>query len=350
VRRVIHSGLGETQLLRRNKSRGRTRPLVCHALSVGCTRATSARDARLLWLGPAPEPSVNRTPTRLAHLAETGCGVPSQHSRIGLTPSSLSDYTIRLMPAMHSTLPIGRPWHCSIVPRNTESASVAKEGCETMRERGKTDFRGTVLIADDHEVFRIGLMHLLRRSLRVKRFLQAECFAQVVEHLKDQDVTLTILDLRMPGLEGPEQIARVRLLRPDAQIVVLSASDSRQDILEALSAGAHGYIVKSQNTDQLVDRLRQVLSGEIYVPAVLADLPAEPNLAPNRDPRSTQKTLSRRQLQVLRRLVEGKSNKEIARALNVAEGTVKIHLAALFRVLGATNRAHAAAIGKQLID
>jgi DNA-binding NarL/FixJ family response regulator len=219
-----------------------------------------------------------------------------------------------------------------------------------MRGRGKTDFRGTVLIADDHEVFRIGLMHLLRRSLRVKRFLQAECFAQVVEHLKDQDVTLTILDLRMPGLESPEQIARVRLLRPGAQIVVLSASDSRQDILEALSAGAHGYIVKSQNTDQLVDRLRQVLSGEIYVPAVLADLPAEPNLAPNRDPRSTQKTLSRRQHQVLRRLVEGKSNKEIARALNVAEGTVKIHLAALFRVLGATNRAHAAAIGKQLID
>jgi len=221
-----------------------------------------------------------------------------------------------------------------------------------MRGRGKTDFRGTVLIADDHEVFRIGLVHLLRRSLRVKRFLQAECFAQVVEHLKDQDVTLTILDLRMPGLESPEQIARMRVLRPGAQIVVLSASDSRQDILEALSAGAHGYIVKSQNTDQLVDRLRQVLSGEIYVPAVLADLPPEPDqrIAPNRDPGSTQKTLSRRQLQVLRRLVEGKSNKEIARALNVAEGTVKIHLAALFRVLGATNRAHAAAIGKQLID
>jgi len=238
------------------------------------------------------------------------------------------------------------------VAPSAQPMSFGKRECEPVRGRGKTEFRGTVLIADDHEVFRIGLVHLLRRSLKVKKFLQAECFAQVVEHLKDQDVTLTILDLRMPGLESPEQIARMRLLRPGAQIVVLSASDSRQDILEALSAGAHGYIVKSQNTDQLVDRLRQVLSGEIYVPAVLADLPPEPDqrIAPNRDPRSTQKTLSRRQLQVLRRLVEGKSNKEIARALNVAEGTVKIHLAALFRVLGATNRAHAAAIGKQLID
>jgi len=220
-----------------------------------------------------------------------------------------------------------------------------------MPGRGKTEFRGTALIADDHEVFRIGLMHLLRRSLKVKRFLQAECFAQVVEHLKDEDVTLAILDLRMPGLEGPEEITRVRLLRPDAQVVVLSASDSRKDILEALSAGAHGYIVKSQNTDRLVDRLRHVLSGEIYVPAILADLPLEPDkgTVPNSGPQSAQKTLSSRQRQVLKGLVEGKSNKDIARSLNVAEGTVKIHLAALFRVLGATNRAHAVALGKQLI-
>jgi len=220
-----------------------------------------------------------------------------------------------------------------------------------MRERGKTEFRGTVLIADDHEVFRIGLVHLLRRSLKVKRFLQAECFAQVVEHLKDQDVTLTILDLRMPGMDGPGEIARLRLLRPGTQVVVLSASDSRDDILKALSAGAHGYIIKTQNTDELVDRLRHILSGEIYVPAVLADMPPEPDDAVGtRSPRSARKALSGRQLQVLRGLVEGKSNKEIARALNVAEGTVKIHLTALFRVLGATNRAHAAALGKRLID
>jgi DNA-binding NarL/FixJ family response regulator len=207
------------------------------------------------------------------------------------------------------------------------------------------------LIADDHEVFRMGLIHLLRRSLKVKRFLQAECFDQVIEHLKDEDVTLLILDLRMPGLESPEQITRVRLLRPAAQVVVLSASDSRQDILEALSAGAHGYIVKSQNTDRLVDRLRHVLSGEIYVPAILAVLPPEVDkgTAPSRGSRPAQKTLSARQIQVLKGLVEGKSNKDIARSLNVAEGTVKIHLAALFRVLGAANRAHAAALGKAII-
>ena len=168
---------------------------------------------------------------------------------------------------------------------------------------------------------------------------------------KIEDVSLTILDLGMQGFAGPQEITRMRLLRPDAQVVVLSASDSRKDILEALSAGAHGYIVKSQNMDQLVERLRHVLSGEIYVPAVLADLlpgPVEAT-ASDRGAQPEQKALSSRQREVLKGLVEGKSNKEIARALNVAEGTVKIHLAALFRVLGATNRAHAVAIGKQLI-
>lgn len=219
-----------------------------------------------------------------------------------------------------------------------------------MPGRAKSEFQGTVLIADDHEVYRIGLVQLLRRTLKVSRFLEAECFSEVVEHLKDPDVMLTVLDLKMPGLTDPKEIARVRRLRPDAHVVVLSASDCRRDILEALWAGAHGYIVKTQNTDQLVHRLRYILSGEVYVPPTLAELPPEPgeDQAPNHRPQQG-KTLSSRQRQVLKGLVEGKSNKEIARALNVAEGTVKIHLAALFRVLGATNRAHAAALGKQLI-
>jgi DNA-binding NarL/FixJ family response regulator len=132
---------------------------------------------------------------------------------------------------------------------------------------------------------------------------------------------------------------------------VLSGSDDREDILGSLSAGAHGYIVKSDNTDQLIGRLRYILSGEIYVPPVLADLSllAAEAAEPNPETQFLQKTLSSRQRQVLKGLVEGKSNKQIAKALNISGGTVKNHLVALFRVLGATNRAHAVALGKQLI-
>jgi DNA-binding NarL/FixJ family response regulator len=216
-----------------------------------------------------------------------------------------------------------------------------------MRGGARSEFLGTVLIADDHEVFRIGLARLLQRSLKVKKFLEADCFADVIELHKERDVTLTILDLGMRGFSGPRDISEMRLLRPDTQIVVLSASESREDILEVLSAGAHGYIVKNQTPVQLVGTLRYVLSGEIYVPAVLAELRSEPSSCENQVP---QKMLSSRQRQVLKGLVEGKTNKVIARSLDVAEGTVKVHLAALFKVLGATNRAHAAALGQDIIS
>ena len=219
-----------------------------------------------------------------------------------------------------------------------------------MRERAVYEFRGAVLIADDHQVFRMGLAQLLRRHLKVKKFLEAGCFAENMDQLQNKDLTLAIVDLRMPGLAGPKGIAHMRLLRPEAQIVVLSASDCREDILGALSAGVHGYIVKSQDTDQLIHRLRYILSGEIYVPPILAERPPDPGGNSEASRVQPMQSLSARQRQVLIGLVEGKSNKEIAQALNVAEGTVKMHLAALFRVLGATNRAHAVAMGKQLID
>ena len=135
------------------------------------------------------------------------------------------------------------------------------------------------------------------------------------------------------------------------EFVVLSGSECREDILGSLSAGAHGYIVKNQQTDQLIRRFRYILSGEMYVPASLAESLPESGKATAAEPiAQLQKIeLSERQRQVLKGLIEGKSNKEIAQALNIAEGTVKIHLAALFRLLGAANRAHAVALGKQLI-
>lgn len=220
-----------------------------------------------------------------------------------------------------------------------------------MRGRTKREFQGSVLVADDHPVSRMGVMRLLRSDLKVTRFLEAECFEQALDLLKARDLVLAIVDLFMPGLAGPKEIARVRALRPDVRVVVLSGSEARQDILETLAAGAHGYITKTEPPDRLVGRLRYVLSGEIYVPPILAELPSQ---IPG-EPRAGNGTvlprqhLSDRQLQVLSGLLEGKSNKEIAKALNVAEGTVKAHLATLFKALGASNRAHAAALGKRLI-
>lgn len=213
-------------------------------------------------------------------------------------------------------------------------------------------FVGTILIADDHAVYRYGLALVLRQALGASKIIEAERFEESLERLEEPGLTLAIFDLGMPGLSGPHELEVVRRRRPDVRVVVLSASEARNDILTALAAGVHGYIVKSHSTDAMVDHLRYVLSGEIYVPPMLAQLPpiAIDAPLPMRKVQAALALLTERQRQVLKGLVEGRSNKEIAHDLQLSEGTVKMHIAALLRHLGAVNRTHAAALGKQLLD
>lgn len=215
---------------------------------------------------------------------------------------------------------------------------------------------GSVLVADDHAVLRYGLIQLLRNDLGIATAYEAGNFQEALALVAETDLVLAIFDLGMPGLTSPRDLAEVRRLRPDVRVVVLSGSEDRMDILAALDAGVHGYIVKSDRMDLMVERLTYIMSGEIYVPAVLAEQPstdkAPPPAAPNgaHTLGGSPHPLSDRQRQVLEGLVMGLSNKQIARELKLAEGTVKMHIGALFRALGASNRAHAAALGKKLLD
>ena len=206
---------------------------------------------------------------------------------------------------------------------------------------------GSILIADDHEVFRFGLSDVLRRALGATRLTDVESFGQAIEALGEPDLALAIFDLRIPGLEHPRDLIKVRRIRPDIRVVVLSGSDSREDILAALEAGVHGYLVKNEAANLLVARIKYVLSGEIYVPPAIAVLPqAQDAGAGNGDTPRT--TLTSRQLQVLELVAEGLSNKSIAHRLRISEGTMKMHIAAAFRAIGATNRTQAAAICKHM--
>jgi DNA-binding NarL/FixJ family response regulator len=211
-------------------------------------------------------------------------------------------------------------------------------------------FVGAILIADDHAVYRYGLSLILKETFGAAKILQAERFEEGLNRLDEPDLTLAIFDLGMPGLSDPRELEAVRRKRPDVCLVVLSASESREDILASLAAGVHGYIVKSHATDAMIAHLRTILSGQIYVPPQLAQLPPAAAQASTRADSKVLATLSERQLQVLRGLVEGRSNKEISHDLQLSEGTIKMHIAALLRQLGATNRTHAAALGKQLLS
>lgn len=213
------------------------------------------------------------------------------------------------------------------------------------------------LIADDDEFFRIALRSILLRQLRLREAIETGSFDEALERLAERkDVSLALFDLQMPGLETPMSLRVVRENFPRAQVVVVSSSQDRRDILAALHAGVHGYVPKSLGAADLARALRLILDGTMYVPPSLAELTPEDTSAANFSPTpsaSAEKEalpLTPRQQQVLELLVQGRSNKQIARALGLGEGTVKIHMAALFRNLGVPNRAAAAVVGARLLS
>ncbi len=224
------------------------------------------------------------------------------------------------------------------------------------RPREPQQSRFIALTADDDEFFRIALRSILTRYLDAQEVIETGSFDEALERLAERaDVSLALFDLQMPGLESPMSLRVVRENFPRIRVVVVSSSEHRQDIIGALHAGVHGYVPKSLGPADLARALELVLQGTMFVPPSLAELaPDEEGAAETRIPtlpadRATP-SLTPRQQQVLELLVEGRSNKEIARTLRLGEGTVKIHMAALFRNLSVTNRAAAAVVGARLLS
>lgn len=209
------------------------------------------------------------------------------------------------------------------------------------------------LIADDDDFFRMAAAAILRDQLGLARVIQAASLDEALERMGEvPQTTIALFDLSMPGMESAASLRAVRECFPRSRIAVVSASERRRDILLALEAGVHGYVPKSVGTIELAAALKSILGGAIYVPPAIADLSDEDtNLMAHYGTRCAdgERVLTPRQREVLELLVRGKSNKEIARGLNLGEGTVKVHMAALFRVLGVTSRSAAAVAGSKLL-
>lgn len=209
------------------------------------------------------------------------------------------------------------------------------------------------LIADDDPFFRAALSHIMLGQLEFDQVTETGSLDEALERLaEDSDhYEVALFDLAMPGMSGPANLRAVREHFPQTTVAVVSASAAREDILQALAAGVHGYIDKNLGVRGLTDALRLVLAGSIYVPPSIADLAnsADPVLSDEETKGKDPRLFTPRQHDVMKLLVEGKSNKEIARALSLGEGTVKIHIAALFRTLGVNSRAAAAVAGARAL-
>lgn len=199
------------------------------------------------------------------------------------------------------------------------------------------------VIMDDHELFRTGLRLVLEDSLACRRVSDAASLDEGLDLLAAIDAPdLIVTDLNMPGSSGPESIRALVEAFPEARIVVMSSSEASSDVLGCISAGVDGYIPKSLPVSDMIAALNQVLNGSVYVPRAARAAPAG-GPRPPRAAMNGVEHLTDRQRQVLDQLLLGQSSKEIARVLDVAEGTVKIHLAAIYRALGVKSRAEAIA-------
>lgn len=195
--------------------------------------------------------------------------------------------------------------------------------------------RANVLVVDDHALLRTGVANIINQESDLRVIAEASNGLEAVEAFVRYRPDVTLLDLRMPVMEGVEAVRQIRARDPHAKVIVLTTYDTDDDISRALKAGAKAYVLKDISADGLIECIHDVLAGKTYLaPAAAAKL-AEG---------VTRVELTPRELATLRLMADGKSNKEIAGELGISERTVKTHLGHLFEKLAVTSRTEAVKI------
>ena len=208
-----------------------------------------------------------------------------------------------------------------------------------------------VVLADDHTLVRQGLRQYLEMDEDIKVVGEASSGQEVLTQIQSKQPDVLVLDLRMPGMDGLEVARRVQEGFPDVGVMMLSAYDYRQFVVEAVRAGARGYVLKSMDAEQLVQAVHLVATGNmVFDPQVVVALAEELSRAKEREQKGD--ILTSREIEVLQLLAFGHSNKDIAERMEISAETVKTHLEHIFRKLGATDRtaAVAEALRRHLIE
>jgi DNA-binding NarL/FixJ family response regulator len=210
----------------------------------------------------------------------------------------------------------------------------------------------TILLADDHALFRDGMRYVLQQLADQVEILDAENFPAALklanEHPK---LDLALMDLNMPESDGALSVRAFHLKHPTVPVVVVSGSEQRDDIEKVMEYGAMGFISKMTSGKVMLSALRMVLDGGIYLPPQLLQQTMagmEQGPKDKRTRRTNEFGLTVRQVEVLRCLANGMSNKDIANEMDLAEGTVKIHVAAVYQVLHVNSRLEAVRAAQRL--
>jgi DNA-binding NarL/FixJ family response regulator len=195
-----------------------------------------------------------------------------------------------------------------------------------------------VMVVDDHYLVRMGLASIIAIEPDMAVCAEASSGEQALTMFRSQRPDVTLMDLRLPGMNGADTIVAIRQEFPDARFVMLSTYVCDEEIYGALQAGAMAYLVKSVQREELTIAIRKAAAGHRHIPAEVAARLAD---------RVAGSQLSTREIEVLRLLVSGRRNREVATALEITEGTVKLHVSSILAKLGADDRTEAVTIALQ---
>ena len=198
--------------------------------------------------------------------------------------------------------------------------------------------RASVLLVDDHALLRTGVANIINQEPDLQVVAEAGNGVEAIEAYLRHRPDVTLLDLRMPLMEGVEAIRRIRDRDPRARVIVLTTYDTDEEITRALKAGAKAYVLKDIPADELVRCIRDVLAGKTYL---------APSAAAKLAEGVTRVRLTPREMSALQLMADGKANKEIATALDISERTVKTHHGHLFEKLGVTSRTEAVRVASR---
>lgn len=199
-----------------------------------------------------------------------------------------------------------------------------------------------VLVVDDHPMMRRGVIELLELEDNINPVGEASNGTEALEKALSLEPDLILLDLNMPGMNGIETIKAMRAAGVDSRILLFTVSDDHRNVVDALKEGADGYLLKDMDPEQLIDSIRKAAEGKTAISPELTEALATAIRVRENQERVNINSLTDREKQVLKHVASGLSNKMIARKLDIAEGTVKVHVKRVLNKLGMRSRVEAA--------
>lgn len=209
-------------------------------------------------------------------------------------------------------------------------------------ESSEKNNTASVMLVDDHPLLRKGLRQLIELTDNLEVVAEAGNGADAVRLGSELDPDLILLDLNMQGMDGLETLTQLRAAEVTSRIVMLTVSDADEDVIEAVTLGADGYLLKDMEPEQLLEQIERALQGKMVMSDAVTHALALALRQPQQSASNKMASLTAREAEVLNLIAQGLSNKLIARELDISDGTVKVHVKHLLKKLGLRSRVEAA--------